>query len=379
MVYLPPLSLYIHIPWCVKKCYYCDFNSHELKKKVSYIDYINHLLLDLKNDLHLINDREICTIFIGGGTPSLIDIESMKLLIDGIKENLNFVSDIEITIEINPGTIDIDLLYFYKNQGINRISVGAQSFSDKHLNYLGRIHNVKEINNAIYLVKDAGLNNINVDLMHGLPKQSIQEAVNDLQKTISFNIPHISWYQLTIEPNTFFSAKNIILPDDDVLSYIFKEGHNLLIKSGYKQYEISNYAKPNYYCKHNLNYWYFGDYIGIGCGAHGKITQSDGRILRTIKTRHPQKFMQGFYVDRKYIISDTDKPFEYFINRFRLIEILPREDFEISTGLKEKFIRSNIDKAISHGYIIESKKYWQISKKGRLFLNDLLELFLIDK
>ncbi|MBK4775751.1 YggW family oxidoreductase [Candidatus Pantoea edessiphila] len=377
-MYLPPLSLYIHIPWCIKKCYYCDFNSHELKKNVLYLNYINHLLLDLNNDKYLINDRKICTIFIGGGTPSLIDIEAMKILINGIKESLNLSIDIEITIEINPGTVNVDLLSCYKNQEINRISVGAQSFSDKHLVRLGRIHSSTETHNVIHLIKDLGIHNINIDLMHGLPNQSIQEALNDLHQTILFDIPHISWYQLTIEPNTMFGSKNVILPNDNKLSRIFKEGHNLLIQSGYKQYEISNYAKSNYYCKHNLNYWYFGDYIGIGCGAHGKITLSDGKIIRTVKNRQPKEFMKGFYINKRYIVSDIDKPFEYFMNRFRLNKIVSRKEFEIFTGLKEDYIRYNMDKAITAGYVIETNKHWQISKKGRRFLNDLLELFLIE-
>ncbi|PPI87834.1 YggW family oxidoreductase [Candidatus Pantoea edessiphila] len=378
MYYLPPLSLYIHIPWCIKKCYYCDFNSHELTKQVSYIDYINHLLLDLKNDFYLISNREIYTIFIGGGTPNLIDINSMDILINGIRKILNFSENIEITIEINPGITNDNILSFYKNVGINRISIGAQSFNINHLKSLGRIHNPKDIKNTIELVKKFELNNFNIDLMYGLPNQSIKEAINDLYQTISLNPSHISWYQLTIEPNTFFSSQCIDLPNEKILLSIFQKGHSLLRKAGYQQYEISNYSKPNYFCKHNLNYWYFGDYIGIGCGAHGKITQPDGQTLRTIKNRHPKKFMKGLYLSRKYFISENDKPFEYFINRFRLTSAVCRKEFEFSTGLKENFIRAHMDIAIEKGYIFETKENWQLSKKGKLFLNDLLELFIID-
>ena len=373
---LPPLSLYIHIPWCIRKCYYCDFNSYSLKYEIPNVQYVKHLLCDLENDLPLISDRKVNTIFIGGGTPSLLSGDAIKMLIDGIYKRLILTKDIEITIETNPHTVEFNRFIDYKKSGINRISIGIQSFNMQKLNSLGRIHNPKEAKYAAFLASSLQLRSFNIDLMYGLPKQSLTEAIDDLYQAIKLNPPHLSWYQLTIEPNTLFSSCPPILPNDNILWNMFQQGHNLLTKFGYKQYETSSYAKIGYFCKHNLNYWRFGDYIGIGCGAHGKITDLNGRIIRTIKTRHPNKFMQGYYLDKYQVVLDDDKPFEYFMNRFRLFEKIPRNEFTNYTGLSEYVIRKSINKAISEGYIKETKKYWKINKKGSLFLNTLLKFFL---
>lgn len=373
---LPPLSLYIHIPWCVQKCPYCDFNSHALKGEVPHIEYVQHLLADLEQDLPLTQGREVRTIFIGGGTPSLLSSAAMQMLMDGVRARLPLATDAEITMEANPGTVEADRFSAYQQAGINRISIGVQSFSPQKLERLGRIHGPEEARRAAQLAAGLGLRSFNLDLMHGLPDQSLDEALDDLRQALALNPPHLSWYQLTIEPNTLFSSRPPVLPDDDALWDIFEQGHQLLTAAGYQQYETSAYAKPGYRCEHNLNYWRFGDYLGIGCGAHGKLTQPDGRILRTVKTRHPRGFMAGSYLDKQYEVADAEKPFEYFMNRFRLLEAAPRAEFVHYTGLTEQSIRPQMDAAIAAGYVVESSDTWQITEKGKLFLNSLLELFL---
>lgn len=375
---LPPLSLYIHIPWCVQKCPYCDFNSHALKGEVPHEEYVRHLLADLDADLPLAANREVGTIFIGGGTPSLLSSEAMQMLMDGVRARLPLSPTAEITMEANPGTVEADRFSGYQRAGINRISIGVQSFSQQKLERLGRIHGPEEAKRAAKLAQGLGLRSFNLDLMHGLPDQSLTEALDDLRQAIELDPPHLSWYQLTIEPNTLFASRPPILPDDDALWDIFEQGHQLLTAAGYEQYETSAYAKPGYRCEHNLNYWRFGDYLGIGCGAHGKLTQTDGRIIRTIKTRHPRGFMNGNYLDRQYEVAEKEKPFEFFMNRFRLLEAAPREEFTRYTGLDEDVIRAELDEALAKGYLTETAENWQVTEKGKLFLNSLLELFLLE-
>ncbi|OIX97112.1 MULTISPECIES: radical SAM family heme chaperone HemW [Pantoea] len=376
MAELPPLSLYIHIPWCVQKCPYCDFNSHALKGEVPHLEYVQHLLQDLEQDLPLTAGREVRTIFIGGGTPSLLSSHAMQTLMDGVRARLPLAADAEITMEANPGTVEADRFSGYQAAGINRISIGVQSFSPQKLERLGRIHGPQEAKRAAELAAALGLRSFNLDLMHGLPDQSLEEALDDLRQAIALNPPHLSWYQLTIEPNTLFGSRPPQLPDDDALWDIYEQGHQLLTAAGYQQYETSAYAKPGYRCEHNLNYWRFGDYLGIGCGAHGKLTQADGRIVRTVKTRHPRGFMKGNYLDKQHEVADEDKPFEFFMNRFRLLEAAPRAEFQRYTGLDEQTIRPQMEQAIAAGYVTESASEWQITEKGKLFLNSLLELFM---
>ncbi|MDC9594686.1 radical SAM family heme chaperone HemW [Xenorhabdus sp. IM139775] len=376
MLKLPPLSLYIHIPWCVQKCPYCDFNSHALKGDVPHQEYVDHLLADLQADLPMIGDREVATIFIGGGTPSLLSAEGMQRLLDGVRDSLSLSPQAEITMEANPGTVEAERFSAYQQAGINRISIGVQSFGSDKLIRLGRIHGPEEAKRAAKLADGLGLRSFNLDLMHGLPNQTLNEALNDLRQAIELSPPHLSWYQLTIEPNTSFGSRPPVLPDDDALWDIFSQGHQLLTAAGYQQYETSAYAKPGYQCQHNLNYWRFGDYLGIGCGAHGKISFADGRILRTVKTRHPRGYMQGRYLDQQNPVDNADRPFEFFMNRFRLLESMPRQDFTNFTGLPESAIRRQLDEALSKGYITESETHWQITQHGKLFLNSLLELFL---
>ncbi|WP_195431431.1 radical SAM family heme chaperone HemW [Morganella morganii] len=373
---LPPLSLYIHIPWCVQKCPYCDFNSHALKGEVPHDDYVAHLLADLDADLPLVTGREIRTIFIGGGTPSLLSAEAMQTLMDGVRARIPVAADAEVTMEANPGTVEADRFSGYQKAGINRISIGVQSFGDDKLIRLGRIHDAGEAKRAARLAATLGLRSFNLDLMHGLPEQHLGEALSDLRQAIELAPPHLSWYQLTIEPNTSFGSRPPVLPDDDLLWDIFSQGHQLLTQAGYVQYETSAYAKPGFQCQHNLNYWRFGDYLGIGCGAHGKISFADGRILRTVKTKHPRGYMKGRYLDQQNEVATEDRPFEFFMNRFRLLEAMPRRDFTDYTGLPESVVRPQIEAALNAGEISETATHWQITEHGKLFLNTLLERFL---
>jgi oxygen-independent coproporphyrinogen-3 oxidase len=328
--------------------------------------------------LHLVGERSVGTIFIGGGTPSLLSSEAMQKLLDGVRARLPLDAHAEITMEANPGTVEADRFSGYQRAGVNRISIGVQSFDAQKLERLGRIHGPDEAKRAAHLATDLNLRSFNLDLMHGLPDQTLEEALDDLRQAIALNPPHLSWYQLTIEPNTMYASRPPKLPDDDALWDIFEQGDHLLTAAGYQQYETSAYAKPGYHCQHNLNYWRFGDYLGIGCGAHGKLTQPDGQILRTVKTKHPRGYMQGRYMDKQHPVETEDLPFEFFMNRFRLLEAAPREEFGLYTGLDESVIRAQLDEAIAKEYLVETEMHWQITGKGKLFLNSLLELFLAE-
>ena len=376
----PPLSLYIHIPWCVQKCPYCDFNSHTLKAGVPEKEYVAHLLDDLAIDSELVGNRLVTSIFIGGGTPSLFSPDAIAQLLNGVKQRINLSADAEITLEANPGTVESERFIGFKQAGVNRISIGIQSFQQKHLKALGRIHDENQARNAANYAQSAGLRSFNLDLMHGLPDQSVANAMDDLQKAIAQAPPHISWYQLTLEPNTPFFSRPPELPDDDRLWEIQHSGHALLQANGYKQYEISGYSRPEHQCQHNLNYWRFGDYLGIGCGAHGKITDARvNTITRTVKVKHPRGYMQigRDYLDKKDSVSDNDRPFEFFVNRFRLCEPCPLEEYEQYTGLTlSKDVTDFLDQGINQGLLAFDNKAWQVTDKGRRYLNSLLELLV---
>ncbi|MDN3699130.1 radical SAM family heme chaperone HemW [Vibrio clamense] len=389
-VLIPPaLSLYVHIPWCVQKCPYCDFNSHALKSKIPEREYIDALLEDLDTDInrYQLNDnpRPLHSIFIGGGTPSLISPEEIQRLLQGIEQRITFKSDIEITMEANPGTIEADRFAGYEKAGVTRISIGVQSFEQEKLERLGRIHGKDEAINAAHLAHKIGLKSFNLDLMHGLPNQTIEQALLDLDKAIELNPPHLSWYQLTIEPNTMFHFKPPTLPDDDDLWDIFERGHQKLNDAGYVQYEISGYSKPGYQCQHNLNYWRFGDYLGIGCGSHGKLSFADGRITRTTKVKHPRGYLAAYqnmvkpYLSDEFEVPKEDRPFEFFMNRFRLLEACPKQDFINTTGLSLASIQPTINWALDKEFLSQSETHWQITEKGKLFLNDLLEAFMAEE
>ena len=381
----PPLSLYIHIPWCVQKCPYCDFNSHAQKGLIPEAEYIQHLLADLSQDLTAyqaaIGHRKIHSIFIGGGTPSLFSAEGIAYLLKEVEKRIAFEPNIEITLEANPGTAEAARFLGYAEGGVTRISMGIQSFEPEKLLKLGRIHDSQEAIQAVKFAQDSaksGLKSFNIDLMHGLPNQAVQQALADLETGIALNPPHLSWYQLTIEPNTMFYYRKPTLPDDDALWEIFEQGHQLLTRAGYEQYETSAYAKKGFQCQHNLNYWRFGDYLAIGCGAHGKITFPTGEIYRFSKTKHPKGYMRGEYRYHQEQIELADRPFEFFMNRFRLLEAVPKLEFEAYTGLNEKAVRPTMDWALTQNYITENASHWQITEHGKLFLNELLEAFLAD-
>ena len=371
-----PLSLYVHIPWCVQKCPYCDFNSPGLKSALPEKEYVAHLLDDLAIDAKRVGNRQVETIFIGGGTPSLFSADAMAAILEGVKARINLAPNAEITMEANPGTVEAGKFAGFYQAGVNRISVGIQSFQPHHLKVLGRIHNELQAENAVKQAHSAGLPTFNLDLMHGLPEQSVENAMGDLQQGIALNPYHLSWYQLTIEPNTPFYSRPPALPDDDILWEIQQRGHEILEAAGYHQYEISGYAKHGHQCQHNLNYWRFGDYLGIGCGAHGKITDAKkGTIHRTVKVKHPRGYMEISrpYLDTQTQVAEDDLPFEFFMNRFRLVEPCPIDDFSSFTGLTlPKDVDTALADAQQQGLLRLSPSHWQVTDKGRRYLNSLL-------
>lgn len=375
MLKLPPISLYIHIPWCIKKCGYCDFYSYVSKEIIPETEYIKSLLKDLEKDLKLIYKRKINNIFIGGGTPSLLHNISIKNLITGIKKRTELSKFSEITIESNPKLIEYKNFRNYKKSGVNRFSLGVQTFNSNLLKKIERTYNKKEVITAIKEIKKIN-NNFNIDIMYGLPTQSLNNVLSDLKNAVKFNPTHISWYQLTIEPNTSFYKKDLHLPDENIIFEMFNQGEKFLKKSGYIKYEISSYVKSKYKCKHNLNYWNFGDYIGIGCGAHGKITKVNGDIIRTVKNKNINDFINGKYLNAKQLILDKDKPFEYFMNAFRLYKPIYKKHFQERTNISISNIENNIKQALKKKYLIENKDYWETTKKGKIFLNSLLKIFL---
>lgn len=378
---LPPLSLYIHIPWCVQKCPYCDFNSHGQKQQVlPESEYISHLLDDLAEDATLIGQRPIHSIFIGGGTPSLFSAQGISTLLKGVRDRVNLLPNAEITMEANPGTIEAQRFADYVSAGVNRISIGIQSFQPSKLKALGRIHDDKQALNAAKIAKQVGLNSFNLDLMHGLPKQSLEDALFDLTTAIEQKPPHLSWYQLTIEPNTQFHSKPPKLPEDELLWDIQEKGDALLQAAGYQQYEISAYSQSGQQCQHNLNYWRFGDYLGIGCGAHGKITQQDKQqIIRTVKVKHPKGYMDltRSYTNESKAVTEEDLPFEFFMNRFRLLEPCPKQDYSDFTGQAlDPATAANLKSAIQKGLLVETAEHWKVTQLGRRYLNTLLEMMV---
>nr|WP_249319232.1 radical SAM family heme chaperone HemW [Pseudoalteromonas sp. BDTF-M6] len=376
---MPPLSLYIHIPWCVQKCPYCDFNSHGQKgQQIPEQEYVQHLLADLRTDAPLAAGRPIHSIFIGGGTPSLLSGEALQTLLDGVRKLTPLADNAEITLEANPGTVESGRFADYVKAGVNRISIGVQSMQQDKLKALGRIHSADEAKRAAEQAHQVGLRSFNLDLMHGLPGQSIDDALGDLRQVIALNPPHISWYQLTIEPNTQFYSKPPTLPEDDTLWQIQELGQELLREAGYQQYEISGYAKPGHQCQHNLNYWRFGDYIGIGCGAHGKITKPDGDIVRTEKVKHPRGYMDLTkpYLYRQWSVTDDERPFEFMMNRLRLAEPCPLDEFQRYTGLDLSQIEAQLQAAQQQGLLSRDNTHIRVTERGHRYLNELLEMFV---
>lgn len=380
MLQLPPLSLYIHIPWCIKKCPYCDFNSHTPKgNALPEKAYIEHLLLDFQSSHHGIQNRPLHSIFIGGGTPSLFSPQAIDYLLSELAKKIHFSPAMEITMEANPGTFEQEKFAGFRAAGINRLSLGIQSFQEHQLKKLGRIHGRQEAMNAASLARKSGFDNINLDLMHGLPEQTLQGAMDDLSTAMQFEPEHISWYQLTIEPNTVFYSKPPKLPVDDTLWDIQEAGVEKMQQAGFQQYEISAWSKPYKQSQHNLNYWQFGDYIGIGAGAHGKITHlAEQMITRRWKTRMPSAYLQAAdsFIAGEKVLTNSDLPLEFFLNTQRLKEGVPTETFSHYTGLPFNVIEKNLSLAQKKRLMTTNKARLQPTETGQRFLNDLLAYFM---
>ena len=388
----PPLSLYVHMPWCVKKCPYCDFNSHGLRDAPPpYADYIDVLLADLDADIRdfgaALENRPIVSVFFGGGTPSLFKPELVAHFLDGARARLPFadggaVDGCEITLETNPGTVEHGRFDGYLVAGVNRLSFGVQSFDNDKLKRLGRIHSAAEAEAAVKSAQDAGYRNINLDLMYALPEQTVEGALADVERAIALEPAHISHYQLTLEPNTAFAANPPPLPDDDHAWAMQEACEQRLAAAGYGQYEISAYAKPDRRCAHNLNYWRFGDYLGIGAGAHGKLSDAgNGQVRRRWKTRHPRAYLQAAggpaRIGGDAMIEAAELPFEYMLNALRLVEGVPLADFAVRTGLPAASIAPALAHARQRGWLHDDPQRLHTTALGQRFLNDVIASFLV--
>ena len=379
---LPPLALYIHFPWCEKKCPYCDFNSHQVKDGVQGFDearYIKALITDLETELPRIWGRQVHSIFIGGGTPSLLSPIGMNDLLSAIRARVNLEPGAEITMEANPGSVEADKFAAFAKSGINRVSLGIQSFQDEQLKALGRIHNGEEAKQAIAIAVE-NFKSVNIDLMYGLPNQSLAAAKADIETALSFKTPHLSLYNLTLEPNTYFANFPPKLPSEDEIDAIFEQNLELLTAAGYKRYEVSAYAKKDQECKHNLNYWRFGDYIGIGAGAHGKISFPD-KVTRQVRERHPETYMQAMESKVNALIesrdvSAKDLPFEFMLNTLRLTDGVETKTFSERTGLPLHVISKGLEEASKKGLLDDNPTALKATDLGLRYLNNLQEMFL---
>ncbi|WP_293599434.1 radical SAM family heme chaperone HemW [Polynucleobacter sp. 35-46-11] len=387
---LPPLSLYIHFPWCEKKCPYCDFNSHQIKDVVNTSSekisqgfdearYIKALITDLETELPRIWGRQVHSIFIGGGTPSLLSADGMNGLLSAIRARVNLEPDCEITMEANPGSVETDKFAGFARAGINRVSLGIQSFQDEQLKALGRIHNGEEAKRAIEIALQH-FKSVNLDLMYGLPNQTLEAAKADIETALSFKTPHLSFYNLTLEPNTYFANFPPKLPNEDQIDAIFEQNLALLEAAGYRRYEVSAYAKKDQECKHNLNYWRFGDYIGIGAGAHGKISFPD-KITRQVRERHPETYMQAMESKGNALIEareipSKDLPFEFMLNTLRLTDGVDTITFSERTGLPLNVVSKGLDEACKKGLLDSNPSKLKATEQGLRYLNNLQEMFL---
>jgi len=372
-----PLTLYIHLPWCVRKCPYCDFNSHPLKTDLPEQRYIQALLQDISYDLPLVKNRRISSIFFGGGTPSLFSPDALFQLLAQLRLKIPFEKNLEITLEANPATAEIAKFEGFYQAGINRLSLGVQSFNDQSLQKLQRIHHRQHAINAIEMLKKVGFTNFNLDVMYGLPDQTLEMALEDLKTAIYFQPTHLSWYQLTLEKNTYFDRYPPHLPDEETLWEIQMAGEHLLREKNYEHYEISAFTKNQHYCKHNLNYWQFGDYLGIGAGAHSKITLSPNRILRLSKHKHPDFYLQSNNkIAERLEVSNENLAFEFMLNALRLFQGFDKSLFYQRTGLTLDIIDQPLQQAIDKGWLDCKNQRIVPTENGLKWLNELLELFL---
>jgi putative oxygen-independent coproporphyrinogen III oxidase len=379
-----PLTLYVHMPWCVRKCPYCDFNSHQLKSAAPSRDYIDALIRDFEAELPHVGGRPIEAIFFGGGTPSLFAPDDFARLLRAFAARSRIAVDAEVTLEANPGTIERGRFAGYRDAGINRVSLGAQTFAADALERLGRIHSPEDTYRAVDELRAAGLDNFNLDLMYALPEQTLDGALEDVRRACALAPSHISHYQLTLEPGTVFHSRPPPLPDEDVAFRMQNESQALLAQNGFEQYEVSAYARADARCRHNLNYWRFGDYVGIGAGAHGKITASlPHGVHRTEKARQPRTYLEqlgaspgtGSNGERKAVAAG-DLPFEFVLNALRLNEGFALADFESRTGLDASALEPGLQAALERGLIEFVEPRWRPSGLGRRFLNDLQAGFL---
>ncbi len=377
-----PLSLYIHIPWCVRKCPYCDFNSHAAQNNVPEEAYVTALMKDLDEEMSQLSERRIVSIFFGGGTPSLFSPEAIATILQGVRDRLDLNPDVEITLEANPGTVDESRFVGFRQAGVNRLSIGVQSLQNEKLHALGRIHDRDYALRAIDAAKSTGFARFNLDFMHGLPQQSLEDAMADLQDALAFNPPHLSWYQLTIEPNTLFQHKPPTLPEDEILWEIQEQGKKLLEQHGLHQYEISAYARADEECIHNKNYWEFGDYLGIGAGAHSKITDiQNNSVTRRSKVKNPRDYLdpQKKFISTEQLVSEKDRCFEFMMNALRLTRGVPLNLFSERTGLSVNALEPILSFAKEKNLMMVDATRLATTEMGQRFLNDVVGLFLPEK
>jgi putative oxygen-independent coproporphyrinogen III oxidase len=376
-----PLSLYVHLPWCVRKCPYCDFNSHTAGDAAPRTRYLDALIKDIKSEARYANGRSLVSVFLGGGTPSLFKPDEIARLLDAVAAHFSMASDIEITMEANPGTVECGDLSGYRKAGVNRLSIGAQSFSSKSLHLLGRIHSVDDISRSMHEANAAGFDSINLDLMYGLPQQDVDAALADIEAALALQPQHLSWYQLTLEPNTVFHARPPAgLPGEELLWDIQDNGQNLLTGRGFDQYEVSAWSRDGHRCRHNLNYWAFGDYLAVGAGAHGKQSDASG-VHRYSKAANPLSYMQG--IEKQSVrelpptLGETELVFEFMLNAVRLNDGFEEALFEERTGLPAGNLRAAAKEALEKGLIDRlDSNFWRPTALGRRFLNDLQAEFL---
>jgi putative oxygen-independent coproporphyrinogen III oxidase len=382
MITVSGTGLYLHLPWCERKCPYCDFNSHvSEQKQLPEQQMIAAMLADLDDDIETYGARAITSIFIGGGTPSLLSVSAIDTLLGGIDQRLSLRDGIEITMEANPGSSEFAKFKGYQSAGVNRLSIGVQSFDDMKLHQLGRVHSSGEARAAIKAAQNAGFDRINIDLMYGLPEQTIAQALADLSAALAFDTGHISWYQLTIEPNTVFYSQPPILPDDDYTADIADAGERLLHERGYQRYEVSAYAKPQQQCQHNLNYWQFGDYYGIGAGAHGKLSSLES-VVRTAKQRMPERYMTPRHNDRKALVRSLDPASlkaEFMLNALRLRDGVPATLYPVTTGRPMTDIMPEWTQLIQEELMAPSTTQLVTTDLGWRFLNTVIARFLDDQ
>ena len=377
----PPLSLYVHMPWCVRKCPYCDFNSHTAPDELPAGEYIQALVADLEQDLPLIWGRPVQSVFFGGGTPSLFSAEHIASFLSSVRALLDLRPDVEITLEANPGTVERDSFTAYAQAGVNRVSLGVQSFDDELLRRIGRIHGRQEIERSLESLQSAGMSNFNIDLMFSLPGQTLAQSRQDIEFAIKAGPAHVSFYQLTIEPNTVFAAQPPDLPADDLAWDMQQAGLELLEANAYKQYEISAFAQADKRSRHNMNYWRYGDFLAVGAGAHGKITMAaESSVQRFAKHRHPKRYLQGLgtgdWRAETRLLSEDELVFEFFLNQLRLKQGLSIDDFQARTGLPWTAVESRVQKAVERNLLQLQHGRVSSTSLGWRFVNDIQQMFL---